>query len=74
MGYDGRIAKGLVRYQQSGQFHFVTFSCYQRRPNLGSPTARELFERSLETMRVRYQLVVAGYVVMPEHVHPGERT
>jgi putative transposase len=31
--------------------------------------ARERFERSLEKMRVRYDFVVAGYVVMPEHVH-----
>ena len=23
MGYDGRMTKGLVRYQRSGQFHFV---------------------------------------------------
>jgi putative transposase len=63
------MAKGLVRYQRSGQFHFVTFSCYARQPNLGTPAAREIFERSLETMRVRYQFVVTGYVVMPEHVH-----
>jgi putative transposase len=69
MSYDDRMAKGLVRFQQSGQFHFVTFSCYARQPNLGSPAARETFERSLEAMRTRYQFVVAGYVVMPEHVH-----
>lgn len=69
MGYDGRMTKGLVRYQKSGQFHFVTFSCYARQPNLGTRLAREVFERSLETMRVRYQFIVAGYVVMPEHVH-----
>ncbi len=69
MGYDGRMAKGLVRYQQSGQFHFVTFSCYARQPHLGNCVARELFERSLETMRKRYRFIVAGYVVMPEHIH-----
>ena len=28
-----------------------------------------LFERSLEAMRLRYDFVVAGYVVMPEPVH-----
>jgi putative transposase len=47
----------------------VTFSCYARQPNLGASSAREIFERSLEAMRSRYQFVVAGYVVMPEHVH-----
>ncbi len=63
------MAKGLVRYQQCGCFHFVTFSCHHRLPHLRTPAARELFERSLETMRVRYDFVVCGYVVMPEHVH-----
>ena len=63
------MARALVRYQQTGDLHFITFSCYHRLPHLGSPTARELFAHSLETMRVRYGLFVTGYVVMPEHVH-----
>jgi REP-associated tyrosine transposase len=60
---------GLVRYQHTGNFHFVTFSCHNRQPYLGSNSARDRFESSLETMRLRYDFVVAGYVVMPEHVH-----
>jgi putative transposase len=63
------MPKGLVRYQQCGCFHFITFGCYHRSPHLGTPAARELFERSLETMRIRYSFVVCGYVVMPDHVH-----
>jgi putative transposase len=63
------MPRGLVRYQQSGDLHFVTFSCYGRKPFLGSAAARDLFERPLETMRVRYLFLVVGYVVMPEHVH-----
>ena len=63
------MARGLVRYQQAGDLHFITFSCSERRPFLGTPAARNVFERSLETMRVRYQFFVLGYVVMPEHVH-----
>ena len=63
------MTRGLVRYQQCGCFHFITFSCYQRRAYLGTALARDLFERSLESMRRRYKFVVAGYVVMPEHVH-----
>jgi putative transposase len=63
------MTKGLVRYRQSGCFHFVTFSCYHRLPYLGTPTACDLFERSFETMRLRYDFVVCGYVAMPEHVH-----
>jgi putative transposase len=63
------MPKGLVRYQQCGCFHFLTFSCYRRLPYLGTARSRGLFERSLEVMRLRYNFVVAGYVVMPEHVH-----
>jgi|SRR5580658_7321827 putative transposase len=63
------MTRGLVRYQESGQLHFVTFSCYQRRPYLRTARARDLFERSLESMRSRYHFCVVGYVVMPEHVH-----
>ena len=60
---------GLRRYQQSGDLHFVTFSCHRRLAYLGSASARELFERSFEAIRIRYQFFVTGYVVMPEHVH-----
>ncbi|MGA9071833.1 MAG: transposase [Terracidiphilus sp.] len=63
------MPKGLVRYQQCGCFHFITFGCYHRFEDLGTAAARELFEHSLETMRLRYDFVVSGYVVMPDHVH-----
>jgi putative transposase len=59
----------LVRYQESSDLHFVTFSCYRRRPYLATTEARAMFEESLERMRCRYEFFVAGYVVMPEHVH-----
>jgi putative transposase len=58
-----------IRYQQAGEFHFLTFSCYRRRPYLLPVAAMELFEDALERVRLRYLFVVAGYVVMPEHVH-----
>ena len=58
-----------IRHHQTGEFHFLTFSCYSRRPYLSTPTAIELLEDALERMRLRYLFVVAGYVVMPEHVH-----
>jgi putative transposase len=63
------MTKGLIRYHQSGCFHFITFSCHDRKPYLKPNAARELFEQSLEAMRIRYDFVVCGYVVMPEHVH-----
>ena len=58
-----------IRYQQTGEFHFLTFSCYRRRAHLSADAALELFEDSLERVRRRFLFAVAGYVVMPEHVH-----
>jgi putative transposase len=58
-----------IRYQQTGEFHFLTFSCYRRRPYLSTVAAMDLFEDALERVRLRYLFAVAGYVVMPEHVH-----
>jgi putative transposase len=63
------MTKGLVRYQQCGVFHFLTFSCYHRQPLLDNATAYSVFEHELEKVRIRYSFVVAGYVLMPEHVH-----
>jgi putative transposase len=47
----------------------VTFSCYRRLPYLGTPAMRELFEESLEKMRMKYDFYINAYGVMPEHVH-----
>jgi putative transposase len=59
----------LKRFHESGQSHFVTFSCYQRRPLLNAIESRLVFESALERVRLRFHLYVYGYVVMPEHVH-----
>jgi len=59
----------LHRYCGAGYSHFITTSCYQRLPLLGSPQNRDLFLRMLELVRRRYRFAVTGYVVMPEHVH-----
>jgi len=60
---------GLKRYQASGTLHFITFSCYQRQPQLQARCAPVLFLWALEQARAHYDFVVGGYVVMPEHVH-----
>ena len=60
---------GLKRYQEARCLHFITFSCHNREPLLGTPEARDVFQRTLETVRRWYGFCVRGYVVMPEHVH-----
>jgi putative transposase len=59
----------LKRYQDRGQLHYVTFTCYHRNKYLNSASARDLFEQTLERVRRWYSFYVVGYVVMPEHVH-----
>jgi putative transposase len=63
------VTRDLKRYQKNGDFHFITFSCYHRKPLLKSPQARYCFEQALERVRNWYGLFICGYVVMPEHVH-----
>ena len=70
VGVFSQCMKGQrIRYQQTGEFHFLTFSSFRRRPYLSTVAAMELFEDALERVRLRYLFAVAGYVVMPEHVH-----
>ncbi len=63
------MPSGLKHYQQSRQLHFVTFTCYHRKPLLDDPHARDIFVQILETVRRWYGFWLIGYVVMPEHVH-----
>ena len=59
----------LHRFYGAGYSHFITTSCFQRRPLLGTPRSRGLFLEVMEQVRQRHRFVVVGYVVMPEHVH-----
>ena len=63
------MTRGLKRLHESGQSHFVTFSCDRRQQKLVDPALCSLFVERLESMRVHFSLRVYGYVVMPEHVH-----
>ena len=62
------MPSGLYRTYGAHHLHFITNSCYQRQPLLGSAQARDRFLTVLEQTRQRYRFVVVGYVVMPEHV------
>ncbi|WP_446744330.1 REP-associated tyrosine transposase [Silvibacterium acidisoli] len=59
----------LKRYQESGQLHFITFSCFHRQPLLDNDRLRTQFEEILERLRQRHRFCIFGYVLMPEHVH-----
>jgi len=59
----------LKRYYGLGDLHFVTFSCYRRRPLLGTPRSRDCFVKILDQVRSKQNFLLLGFVVMPEHVH-----
>src|ERR1700676_3518708 len=63
------MTEGLHRFYSGRDLHFLTFSCYRRRPLFRNEVYCDLFLKILERVRRRYRLVVLGYVVMPEHVH-----
>jgi putative transposase len=63
------MPKNLRRYYGTGELHYITCSCYQRKPWLGTPRQRDLFLEILEEVRQQHRFVVLGYVVMPEHFH-----
>lgn len=59
----------LRRVTGHGDFHFITFCCYQRRALLASPQARNFAVQILAEVRAKYGFALLGYVIMPEHVH-----
>ena len=60
---------GLRRYHRTQHSHFITFSCYKRQPLLHTPEAKDTVLELLEQTRQQQDLRIAGYVLMPEHVH-----
>ena len=57
------MPKGLRRYYGAGTLHFITCSCYRRKPWLDTASRRHLFLRTMEKARRRSRFVALGYVV-----------
>lgn len=63
------MPKGLHRRYGLRHLHFITCSCYRRLPLFESVRARNLFVKILAEVRDRHRFALAGYVVMPNHIH-----
>ena len=63
------MPKRLQRHYGQKHLHFVTFCCYQRRRYLETVRARNLFVKVLGEVRTKFNFLLVGYVVMPDHVH-----
>src|SRR5437868_5763337 len=67
--YADPVTRNLHRYYGAQYLHFITCSCYQRQPILGTVERRDRLVNILEETRSKYGFVVHAYVVMPEHFH-----
>src|SRR6202049_2344121 len=63
------MANKLIRHYGRGHLHFITFRCYRRLPLLRSVHARNVFVKILDQVRDRVGFSLAGYVLMPDHIH-----
>ncbi|HZD95760.1 MAG TPA: transposase [Candidatus Sulfotelmatobacter sp.] len=63
------MPKGLQRRHGGGELHYIICSCYQRQAFLGSANPRDIFLKTFEEVRQRYEIAVIGYVVMQEYFH-----
>ena len=55
---------GLKRFYGANHLHYLTVSCYRRRPLLGTTRRRDSFLKILEQVRQKYDFTIVGYVVM----------
>jgi len=60
---------GRKSFNIPGHSHFLTFSCWERRPFLAEEDACREFVETLEAARRIEEFDLWAYVLMPEHVH-----
>src|SRR5437879_574136 len=61
--------KTVKHYDNPGEAHFLTFSCYDRLPLLSKDRTRWWFVEALEEARRKESFDLWAWVIMPEHVH-----
>ena len=61
--------KTCRRFDQPGEAHFLTFSCFRRLPLLDRDRSRSWFIDAVQLGREKNQFHLWAYVLMPEHVH-----
>ena len=64
-----RHYKTCKRYNTPGDSHFLTFSCFRRRPFLCKDRSCQWLANALIVARHEYDFRIIAYVFMPEHVH-----
>jgi putative transposase len=58
-----------VRHYDTGEPHFLTFSCYRGMKLLSKDRTRQWFVEALQEARLKHGFHLWAWVIMPEHVH-----
>ena len=61
--------KTCRRYNTPGHAHYLTFSCFSRRPFLSRDRTREWLVESLSKAVETHDFHLWAWVIMPEHAH-----
>ncbi len=61
--------KRVKHYHTPGDYHELTFSCYQQRPLLTNDTWRGMLAEAIDRAIANHQFRLHAFVFMPEHVH-----
>ena len=64
-----RYRKTRQSFNEPGQAHEITFSCYKRLKLLAKERTCLWFLEALDDARKKYQFELWAYVLMPEHAH-----
>ena len=69
MEIKGRFRKRCHRWNEPGDAHELTFSCYRQRKFLSRSRTRAYLAEAVSKARRKHAFDVWAYVIMPEHVH-----
>jgi len=61
--------KTIKRYNTPHHSHYLTFSCFKRRPFLIKDRSRQWFVDALSKSLQKHDYILWAWVIMPEHVH-----
>src|SRR5258706_7229226 len=64
-----RHRKRCRRENLTGHAHFLTFSCFHRRPYLSRDRTRQWLIDSIAHAMAQHHFDLWAYAIMPEHVH-----
>ena len=64
-----QFRKRCKRFNIAGHAHYLTFSCFSRKPFLSRDRSRQWLVDAIELARAKHAFDLWAYVIMPEHAH-----